>query len=347
MILNDRKSIEKIDKSNMLGLIENFDRQCKEAGCIKIPSIKKKQYDFIILSGMGGSAIAGDILKILVEMDSSVPFIVHRDYGLPGFIGKNSLVLAVSYSGNTEETISAYKQAVSRGATVCAISSGGEIEKLASTRGMPHIKIPSGQPPRCSLGYLFFPLEKLLYTIGVIKQCSSEKISNMALSCRENYGIDKIQDNKAKEIASLVHNKNVVVYSGNTLSPSALRWKTQLSENSKHIASVNYFPEMNHNEIMAWNYPDFVVKNSVIFFFYDKGDNKRVKLRMDLTSKIIGVKSLNIQKLNSYGKSTIERIFSLIILGDWVSFYLAILNGVDPTEIKEISYLKKELSLVE
>ncbi len=344
MILDDRSTVAKIDRSNMLGLIESFDRQCAEAGDIEILPVEKKQYDCIVFSGMGGSAITGDILKRLVEIDSSIPFFVHRDYGLPNFVGKNSLLLAVSYSGNTEETLSACREGLVRGSTVWTLSSGGELEKLAISRGIPHVKIPSGQPPRCSLGYLFFPVEKLLNTIGIIRRVSAGKIAEMAASCKKTYGIDRIKGNKAKEIASMVHNRNVVIYSGDFLSPSALRWKTQLAENSKHTASINFFPEMNHNEIMAWNHPDFIVRNSIVFFFHDVKDNPRVKLRMDLTCRILEVKSIKIQKITSNGNSPAERIFSLVILGDWVSFYLAILNGMDPTEINEISYLKKELS---
>ncbi|HPP66805.1 MAG TPA: bifunctional phosphoglucose/phosphomannose isomerase [bacterium] len=347
MILDDKSYIEKIDKSNMLHLIEGFDRQCIKAGSIKLFPVEKRPYSHIVFCGMGGSAIAGDILKKLVEINSSTPFFVHRDYGLPNFVGKDSLVIVVSYSGNTEETIDAYQQAIARGSTVWVLSSGGNLEERARADKKPYVKIPAGQPPRCSLGYLFFPVARMLYMLGIIKPVVAERIAEMATYSKRNYGVERTKGNRAKKIATIMHNRNVVIYSGNFLYPAVLRWKTQLAENSKHSVSINCFPEMNHNEIMAWSHPKFLIENSVVFFFYDANDCQRVKLRMDLTRKIFEVKSIKTQKFFSHGRNPADRIFSLIMLGDWVSFYLAILNGMDPTEIKEISYLKKKLSSVE
>ncbi|MCX7705573.1 MAG: bifunctional phosphoglucose/phosphomannose isomerase [bacterium] len=343
MITDNRKLIEKIDKSNMLGLIENFDVQCLQAYSIHVGDISMENINCFVFAGMGGSAIVGDILKQLVEDCSNIPFIVHRDYALPSCATDKSLVFAVSYSGNTEETLSAFREAIKRNSRVVSLSSGGDLEKVSKKEGVLHIKIPSGQPPRCSLGYMFFPLAKILEKPGYIRPFSIKKIVEMAGNLRNVYGIDS-KNNMAKTIAHAMHNKNIVIYSGKFLAPAALRWKTQIAENSKQMAFVNFFPEMNHNEIMAWNYPFDFVKNSIVFFLRDSNDNDRVKLRMELIADILEKKGIPVHEVLSEGNDVVERIFSLIILGDWISFYLALLNGEDPTEIKEITYLKKELS---
>ncbi|MCM8758549.1 MAG: bifunctional phosphoglucose/phosphomannose isomerase [Candidatus Omnitrophica bacterium] len=343
MILENRDLINKIDKSDMLSLLENFDSQCLKASSIDVGKISPDVFDHIIFAGMGGSAIVGDILKQIVEVHSKIPFIVHRNYGLPPYATSKTLIFTVSYSGNTEETLSAFKEAMKLGCKIISLSSGGELEKISKKQGIKHIKIPSGQPPRCSLGYMFFPLAKLLEKFGYIEKVNTMKIVEMARSYAKIYGVDSME-NKAKEIAKVMHGKNVIVYSGELLASAALRWKTQIAENSKQMTSINFFPELNHNEIMAWNFPFSVLKNCVVFLLRDKDDNDRIRLRMDLTIKIIREKGIQVYEVESEGQDIVERIFSLIILGDWISFYLALLNGVDPTEIKEISYLKKELA---
>ncbi len=343
MIMDDRNLMGKIDKSNMLELIENFDAQCIEANNIAVKKLPAKNYDCIVCAGMGGSAIAGDILKQLVEINSSIPFIVHRNYGLPAFITEKSLVLAVSYSGDTEETLSAFKEAIRRGSTVVSLSSGGKLEKISKMEGMIHIKIPAGQPPRCSLGYIFFPLAKLLEKSGYIEKVDAVKIGKTAEQLKAVYGINS-EENRAKNFARTMHGKNIIIYSGELLSPAATRWKTQFAENSKHMAFLNLFPEMNHNEIMAWNFPAHFIEKCLVFFLRDRDDNDRVKLRMDLTKDILRSKKISVYDIESEGKKPVERIFSLVMLGDWISFYLALLNGVDPTEIREITDLKKKLA---
>ncbi|MCM8815771.1 MAG: bifunctional phosphoglucose/phosphomannose isomerase [Candidatus Omnitrophica bacterium] len=342
MILENRNLIEKIDKSGMLKLIESFDMQCIEADSITVECTYEGNYNCIVFAGMGGSAIAGDILKQMVEIHCFLPFIVHRNYGLPGCVNEKSLVLAVSYSGDTEETLSAFEQAVKIGARVVSLSSGGKLEELSKKAGTLHIKIPSGQPPRCSLGYIFFPIANLLKKLGHIKNVNVSKIVELARTYRNVYGVES-RENKAKEFARLMHGKNIFIYSGELLLPAATRWKTQIAENSKQMVSINVFPEMNHNEIMAWNFPLHLVSNSIVFFLRDPQDNERVKIRMSLTGEILKSKAIPVYEIESQGIDVVERIFSLILLGDWVSFYLAILNGVDPTEIREITYLKKKL----
>jgi glucose/mannose-6-phosphate isomerase len=293
---------------------------------------------------MGGSAIGGDIVKQLASSVSSIPVIVHRDYGLPLSVGKDSLVIAVSYSGNTEETLDAYEEARRRRASLWTISSGGKLEEAAHRDRIAHVKIPSGQPPRCSLGYLLLPVLKMCSCINLIEPVDFEGLRRTVSLVLKQCAVAEEANNPAKNLAGELRNKNVVIYSGQFLSPAALRWKQQLAENSKHIASANIFPELNHNEIMAWSHPEFLAANTVMIFLYDETDHARVKRRMDLTAEILGVKSIPIFKLFGNGSRNIERLMYLILLGDWVSFFLAIYNRTDPTEIKEISDLKERLT---
>ncbi|MCM8764530.1 MAG: SIS domain-containing protein, partial [Candidatus Omnitrophica bacterium] len=228
VILDDRNLIKKIDKSGMLKLIENFSLQCIEADSISVGGIPARDYNCIVCAGMGGSAIAGDILKQMVERHCSLPFIVHRNYGLPDYVNDRSLVFAVSYSGDTEETLSAFKEAMKRNASVVSLSSGGQLEKLSNESGVLHIKIPAGQPPRCSLGYIFFPLANLLRKLGHMKRINVGKIAEIAKTCANFYGVES-KENKAKEFAKIMRGKIVVLYSGDILFPAAMRWKTQMA----------------------------------------------------------------------------------------------------------------------
>ncbi len=342
-ILNDRQKINEIDKSDMKSMLDKFDEQSKAAYNIKIPLPGKKDFDSICFCGMGGSAVGGDIMKQLSEGFSGIIH-VNRDYTLPSFVNKKSLVIPVSYSGNTEETISCYNDAKSRNAYIWSISSGGILEELSEKDGVPHVKVEKGFPPRCALGYLFFPILKLFIELGIIKNFDVERVFSLIKKSIEKYRVENEKENKAKEFANKVWNKNPVIYSGPFLFPAVIRWKTQFAENSKNVAFINVFSELNHNEIMSWNFPEFLVHNTVFFFLRDESDHPRIKQRMDLTEKIFKDKKIEVINVPSFGKHPVERIFSLIILGDWLSFYLAVLNNADPTEIKEISYLKSELS---
>ncbi|MCL5674334.1 MAG: bifunctional phosphoglucose/phosphomannose isomerase [Candidatus Omnitrophica bacterium] len=342
-ILDDVQKIKDIDKSNMKSMLDGFDRQSLSAWNIKLPDMDKKEFDSICLCGMGGSAVGGDIIKQVAEGTSTIIY-VNRDYTLPRFVNEKSLVIPVSYSGDTEETISCYNDAKSKKASIWSISSGGMLEELSRKDGVPHVKVEKGFPPRCALGYLFFPVLKLFIELGIIKKFEIDKTFLSIKKYIEEYRVENEKGNKAKEFADRLWNKNPVVYSGPFLFPVAIRWKTQFAENSKNVAFINVFSELNHNEIMSWNFPEFLVHNTIFFFLHDESDHPRIKQRMALTEKILKDKNLEVINVSSCGEHPVERIFSLLVLEDWLSFYLAILNNMDPTEIKEITYLKKELA---
>ncbi|MGC8976228.1 MAG: bifunctional phosphoglucose/phosphomannose isomerase [Candidatus Ratteibacteria bacterium] len=333
--------IKKYDRSNMLNLLLKFPQHCLEGYNFDIPKIER-EFDKIIFTGMGGSAIAGDILKVIIEDFIEIPVFVIRDYNLPKFVNSKSMVFIESYSGNTEETLSAYKVAKRKGAFLISVSSNGALEKISHQDGITFIKIPSGMPPRCALGYLLFPVYKILSKNKILPDLEKEffhKIENWVKEFSP-----KKADNKAIQLAKKFYKKVPIIYSENRFYPGILRWKTQIAENSKQFCFVNVLPEMNHNEIMSFTYPEWFIEKIEVFFIISKIENERIKKRIDITSEIISQKiKKEVLKVELKGDKIIEKLLYLIILGDWTSFYLAILNKVDPTEIKEIDILKERL----
>lgn len=341
--LDDPKTIKKYDASGMLKIIESFSEQCVEAASIgnrfQVPDPFKSNYKNIVFTGLGGSAIGADIIKSYVADEAAIPFFVNRNYALPKFVNSQSLVVTSSYSGNTEETLSAYKDARSKKARIIAITSGGELEKLAKADGFPVVKIPGGLPPRCALGYSFFPALILLSKIGLIKDKTEE--INETIKAIKNLS----EKNSSKDIAVNLYQKYPIIYSSQDhFDCVATRWRGQLAENSKTLSSTHVIPEMNHNEIVGWENPKKILKDFAVVMLRDSGDSARISRRMDIIKKIISGQKINVIEVRSSGKALLSRMFSLIYMGDFVSFYLAILNKCDPTPVESIAYLKEELA---
>jgi len=351
--LDSFKKIEKYDESSMLELIESFPDQCQDAKCIgdefELPKAFKRSYKNIVCTGLGGSAIGADLARSYITEDAQIPILVNRDYTLANFVNEDTLVVASSYSGNTEETLSAYHEALSRGSNIIAITSGGKLGKAAKEDGFPCLAIPEGFPPRCALGYSFFPLLAVLSKIGIIRdQAGSidDAIHNLRKLKDSRIGY-KVQhkDNPAKIIAAEIFGKLPVIYaSHNHIDAVVTRWRGQLAENSKTLSSGHLFPEMNHNEIVGWENPKDALKECVAVILRDAGDHPRISRRMDLTKNLLKKNKVKVLEVSSSGHELLARIFSLVYIGDFVSFYLAILNGIDPTPVEKITYLKKELA---
>lgn len=319
-----------IDNSNMLKVIEDFPHQCRTALDLPKGMSVSGKVDKIVVAGMGGSAVGGDLLKAYMH-DSKIPVFVVKDYNIPNFVDENTLFFAVSYSGNTEETLSAYEEAVRKKAKIVAVTSGGEIASKAKKV----VKIPTGLQPRAALGYLFFPVLGVLSNSGIIdvKGNEVEEMLN-TLSKTDEFKIT------GERLAKKIQNKTPLIYASNLLCPVAYRWKTQLNENSKAAAFSHVFAEMNHNEIVGYqsmNKGDFAA-----IFIRDKFDNERIKKRMDITKEIISTR-VDVEEVFTRGEGLLSRIFSGIYYGDFASYYLALLNKVDPTPVNVIENLKKRL----
>ena len=352
--MDDFKRIKELDKSNMLSLLLGLDEQCREAKKIGInfdtAAISESGIKNIVFTGLGGSAIGADVIRSYTAGEIKVPIFVNRNYTLPNFVDKDTLLFSSSYSGNTEETLSAYKEAKNRGARIVAISSDGTLEKLAKEGNIPFIRIPAGLPPRCALGYSFIPLLLVLCKLGLIKNKEKDvdEVVEVLTNLKKELAPESPMDsNLAKKIAVAIERRYPIIYGSNEHVDVAItRWRGQLAENGKHLASSHVFPEMNHNEIVGWDFPKELMGQFVVIFLRDKEDHKRVAKRMDITRDILGKKGINIIEVSSEGKGLLSRMMSLIYIGDMMSFYLAILDGIDPTPVDRVTYLKKELEKV-
>jgi len=342
--------IPAVDKKNMLELLKTFPEQCQEAIGIgtkyEIPEKYKKQYKNIVFLGLGGSAIGGDVIKSYLIDESPLPIQVVRDYSVPSFISSESLVFASSYSGDTEETLSMYKSAKAKSANIICITSGGRLKRLAGANGDLAVIIPGGLPPRASLGYSFIPALIMLYRLGIVSDKSKdifEAITLMKDMLKKEVGPDA-RKNRAMEIAAYIFGKIPVVYApAKNFDVVATRWRGQINENAKTLSSCHVYPEMNHNEIVGWVYPRKVLKDLAILTLRDKGEHPRVATRIKITTGILKDSGFKSMDIGSKGQSLLARMMSLVYLGDFVSFYLAVLNGVDPTPVERISFLKKQL----
>ena len=346
----NQELINSIDIGNMFGVLKNFHNQVKEAITISnkfdFSAINVSLLRNIIITGLGGSAIGGDLIRSYTYYEINIPVSVNRNYTLPSFANKDTLVIVCSYSGNTEETISALKEAILKKCRIICLTSGGEIEKIAKKGKITCFKIPGGLQPRCALGYSFFSLMTIFQRLGFISKKNKDIENTVKLIEKGSavYSSLNIEKNPAIKIATALLGKLPIIYSStDTLDIVNLRWRGQFSENAKVLAYGNLYPEMNHNELVGWNLNKDILRKIVVIFLQDKSDNARIKLRMKITKNIIKNYCDNILILESDGKSKLERIFDLIYLGDWVTYYLAILNNTDPTPVDAIETLKKQL----
>lgn len=349
----EKRQINEFDKSRMFNVLKDFHLQVKDALRIannfKLKNFNSKGIKNIIISGLGGSAIGGDLFRSYTQYEIKIPVTVNRNYSLPSFADSNTLVVIASYSGNTEETTSAYKEAIEKKCRIICVTSGGMVEKIAKQNKHNCIIIPKGFQPRCALGYSFFTLLILFTKLGFIKDKKEEiketlKILETEAKEYVNFNPDK---NLALKIAIDLKSKLPVIYSSTDIMDIVnLRWRGQISENAKMLAYGNLYPEMNHNELVGWKLYPAILKKIVVVFLKDEADNERIKLRMKITSDIYKKYADNIISLESNGKYKLGRIFDTIYLGDWLSFYLAILNKVDPTPVDVINFLKSNLDKI-
>jgi len=329
----------------MLDLIEGFPEQWEkgwELGEKKSFFLPEKLSNIVVL-GMGGSAIGGDILQALSLEKSKKPVFVNRDYTIPTWIGKNSLVIAVSYSGNTEETLSALEMAKNLGATVWGISSGGALSERV---GENYLKIPSGIPPRAALGYTLAPVLALLEKRNLIDFSPEEK--EETLRVLEEIKTENISGGPAKLLAEQIKGFIPLVYGPGALGGvAARRWKCQINENSKAPSFWGEYPELNHNEMVGWEEPKELLQKIRIVHLLDYAAHPRNQKRMEITGELLQKKGIKVSLVPSRGKYPLTRVLSLIFFGDFVSYYLATSYGVDPVPVELIESLKEELKKVD
>ena len=351
-ILDDLKKVREVDKEGMLEIEENFYNQLMEAkeiaSGVDLKKIKMRTYKGIAFLGMGGSGFTGDLIKGLMRDDTGIPVEVVKGYNIPACIDDDWLVVAVSYSGNTEETISAVNQSLSRGCEVVCVTSGGKLEKIADDYNKCIIKISSGLQPRGAIGYLFFPTFLVLGHLKLVDVTDGEIKESLDL-IRKKCSLYKREissdTNYAKSIALKIGENLPIIYGTNgLLSPVAFRWKCEMNENSKAPCFWAEFPELNHNETVGWGRLKDITSRFVLIVFREKEENVRIKTRIETTIKLIKGNFSGVIEIPVEGKSKLARALSTMYLGDIVSVYLAILNGTDPTPVEKIQVLKSELA---
>ncbi len=351
-ILDDLNRIKEIDKGGMLEIEENFHSQLLDAKKIAeaadLKDLSAKEFRGVALLGMGGSGFSGDIVKVLVQDDIKVPVEIVKGYSLPAFIDNRWLVIPVSYSGNTEETISATRQALERGCEVLVNCSGGELEKIAGANQKALIKIPSGLQPRGAIGYVFFPVYLALGRIGLI-DIDENNVDEALDLIREKAALYNRETgsglNPAKKLASDIGDSLPIIYgTDGYLSAIAYRLKCEINENSKTPCWWNEFPELNHNETVGWERLEEATGKMVLIIFREKDEDKRIKTRIDVTAGLIKGNVSDIIEIQVEGRSKLARALSTMYLGDIASVYLAIASGVDPTPVEKIQSLKAELA---
>ncbi len=349
-ILDQSTEILKLDPKGMYDLTVDFPAQCEHAFQIAQTFTPKKKEHFsnVIVTGMGGSAIGGDITRCLFEAFSPLPFAVIRDYTLPKSVGSNTLVFACSYSGNTEETLSAYQEAKIRGANIIAITSGGVLAENAKKDGFPVILIPSGKPPRTALGYLLIPTLVAASKLDLIPELNLATLIEVLKKCANEWRLEvPFEQNPSKQLAEkLAGNLGLIYGLGSWQGVAATRWKGQINENAKSMAFYATFPELNHNEILGWvGAKSQGVQKWVTVILEDGTESIKLKTRAKVTSELIHERT-DVHRVKAHGTALLEKILSLIYFGDFVSLYLAFLNNVDPENIDWINHLKSELSKV-
>jgi len=351
-VLDDPKLMEERDPGGMLQSVWDLPEQIDQAcDLLEHPRLQPGlQPRHIVVLGMGGSAIGGELVKALVEAECPVPMTVNREYEVPAYVGPETLVVASSYSGNTEETLSACRAAAERGAKVVAMTTGGVLAEWATRHGWPLVRMPAGLQPRAALGYSFVPLLLLLERMGLVapKVAAVQEAARVLRAMRDELGPEvPSAANPAKQLAARLYGKLPLIYgTGGWRAVVAYRWKGQINENAKAPAWWNTFPELNHNETVGWEAAPDVTRLVELIVLRDRADSPRVNRRIQVTVDIMRPVVSGVTEVSSRGESETARLFSLLYMGDFTSVYLAILNGVDPTPVRVIDRLKAELAVL-
>jgi glucose/mannose-6-phosphate isomerase len=348
--LDNRSIYDATDKSGTRLQIRGLPEQCRQAWAQASsfhPDDDYSAIDKVVVLGMGGSAIGGDFLRAITSAKSKILTIVNREYDLPQWVDEKTLVLISSYSGNTEEIISSFTQSLKTKSKKIVISTGGKISKLAMENKIPIFTVQHRSQPREALGYSFLPLLAIIQNLGLIDGVSAE-VNSMVVTLDEltnQYKEDvPLANNSAKKLAIDLYDKIAVIYAAGLLTDVARRWKTQINENSKSMAFFETLPELNHNAVVGYRYPANINKNVLVLLLRCQSLHPRVLLRYQVTGELLDQNNIEHEFIDNNGGNILADMMSAVLMGDWVSYYLAILNGIDPTPVPEIDFLKKRLA---
>lgn len=358
-ILDEPEEIKKIDKSDLLGLCMKTPEFCEDAiqwaKQIRIPSevsiseeasIKYGRPHHIIVAGMGGSAIGGELLQDWLRDELPIPIDVCRDYALPAYADEDTLVFAISYSGNTEETLSTFMDAIHRRCMTIAITSGGHLLTFSEKLRIPHIAVPGWLPPRVAIPHLFFPLPVLMNGMSILRSIDEdvkEAIEVLKKLSIENSPQTPTENNLAKRLALELRDTIPVVYGSRQYGAVAHRWKTQFNENSKVPSKYDVFPELNHNEVVGWEASEDFTKKFSVILLRDREEPPEIRYRIEATKLLALRKAQKVLEIHAIGEGKLAKMFSMLFVGDLVSAYLAVLQNIDPAPVEIITKIKMEM----
>jgi glucose/mannose-6-phosphate isomerase len=349
-VLDDPAVYERLDPQGMRAIVRDLPRQCgtawEEAQAFELPA-DYRDIDKVVILGMGGSAIAGDLLRALAALESPVPVFGHRVYDLPLLVDGHTLLIASSYSGNTEETLSAFQIALGGNAKKLIITTGGQLLAAARANGVPAFVFRYESTPRAALGYGLMPLLAIAGKLEIIQDKSADVADAVAVmeGLLRRVGEDvPLAENPAKQLASRLHGRLPVVYGAGLLTDVARRWKSGLNETSETWAFFEELPEANHNAIVGYALPETIVQAAFVVFLTAPSLSPRVLLRYDYTRRALAEAGVECETVEALGQSPLAHILSTVFFGDYVGLYLAILNEVDPTATTVIAGLKDWLA---
>jgi glucose/mannose-6-phosphate isomerase len=354
-VLDDAARRAALDAQNMIPLTHEFPEQCRKALDIAMqfnPPTPRLPIQNVVVTGLGGSAVGGDLLRVLVEDNGEVPLVVNRDYQMPAWVNDRTFVIAASYSGNTEETLSAFEDAQDRGALLACVTSGGELAQRAAHYGTPVAFIPKGQPPRSAHGLHVYPHADGSAQGGRYSAVTPLATCKTRLPCwkrRASSGTPMCPSRKTLPNSSPPNcTASCPSFTARRHTPAvvAFRWKTQLNENTKIHAYSNGYPEMNHNEILGWVLAKQQVANLAVVLLRDQMERPKIVARVETTKRLFA-RAAEVHEVFAEGQSLLARMLHAIYLGDWVSCYLALLYGVNPTDISYINLLKAVLEKID
>jgi glucose/mannose-6-phosphate isomerase len=347
-LLENPQKMKAIDKADMLNFCLNMCRHYQEAADSAAGIITRyPKPSNIIVTGMGGSAIGGELLKDWAKDKIQVPIEVNREYHLPAYANEKTLVLVTSYSGDTEETLSALRDAIKRRCMIYCITSGGALVEIAENLNIPYLQVPAGMPPRAALPYMLMPLLTFLEKISLVSGVTEgldEALPILEEIERENAAEKPVEESLAKTLAANIEGFIPVIYGFGIYCSIARRFKQQINENAKMIAKWDNLPEFDHNEIVGYDKSENIADGFAAIFIRDKDEPTEIRSRIEITKKLIEPSGISIYEVWSQGKSNLAKMLSVIAVGDFMSVYLAILRGVDPTPVPTINKLKSALA---
>lgn len=346
-MLDDINVIKQYDPGDVLSGVLNIPEQARYEVVVHEGSNQRRDFKNIVIAGMGGSALAADMVRVLTAGWLYLPLEVVKGYDLPGFVGEETLVIAVSHSGNTEETLSCYQQALDKKACLAVMSTGGELIKRANNDNITYAQIPAGTQPRMSTVYHLRGLLKLLQNFWVIDGDLYNQVADSAdwLEGEISHWTPAVpeKNNLAKQIAKMTIGKTLVIFGGELTWPLAYKWKISWNESAKNLAFSNQYPEFNHNEFIGWSsHP--VEKPFTVFDICSNLERSRIRERMELSDRLLSGKRPKAHVLELQGRTLMQQLLWGLVLADAASIYTAILNGVNPGPVHLIEKLKAELS---